>query len=405
MSELLPSPEAKSESVCRRQITLVYVLIAVAKNKRFVLSFTCGMAIFAIAISLVMPKIYTGTARILPPQQSQSASMALLTQIAPLAGGMASQSLGLKNPSDLYVGMLRSRTIADRILARFDLMKLYDRDNLVDTRRDLDEHTEMTAGKDGIITVSVEDKDPKRAADMANAYVEELVNLTKSLAVTEAQRRRIFFSNELIVSREQLSKAETDLQKVQEASGLIQLGDQARAMIGAVASVKAQVIAKEAEVAVLRSFATEQNPEFVRARDQLASFQSELRNLQRKQPGIAAGGVIVPTGDIPTAAVDYLRRARDVKYYESLFDLLAKQVELAKIDEGKDAALIQALDQAVIPDKKTKPKRALIVVIATLLAFAVAVGIALIRELRQAVALDPIMAADLASLRRHLKFR
>src|SRR6266853_4210902 len=183
------------------EIGLLDLLIVLAKHKRLVLGLPLAAGIVAAVVSVLLPNIYTGTTKILPPQQSASAASALLNQLGGALGGlsgMASGALGVRNPNDLYIGMLKSRTVADNLISRFELRKVYDEDRLSDARKRLEKETIIVAGKDGIITVEVDDKDSKRAAELANAYVDELMKLTKVLAVTEASQRRLFFERQLL---------------------------------------------------------------------------------------------------------------------------------------------------------------------------------------------------------------
>jgi tyrosine-protein kinase Etk/Wzc len=383
---------------------LLDLLIVVAKHKRLVLGFPLLTALATAAITFFLPNIYTSKALVLPPQQQQSAALALLGQLNPALSFSAS-ALGIKNPADLYVGMLRSRSVADQIIERFSLKDLYDSDTLVDARKELDKVTHITSGKDGIIVISVEDEDPKRAAEIANAYVEELDRIVQSLALTEAAQRRVHFERQLKTARQDLAQAEVELSKTQESSGLIQLEDQAKALITALATLQAQVIAKEGELASLRAFSTPQNPEYVRAQQQLAGLRKELADMQRKSNVAVRGDVIMPIGNIPQAGLDYVRKLRDVKYQEALFELLAKQLEIAKIDEAKDATIIQVIDRAVASDKKSKPRRAIITVVIGLLAAFIAVLLAFFIEAKEKARRYPSYVAKLTALRGYLRFR
>jgi tyrosine-protein kinase Etk/Wzc len=323
----------------------------------------------------------------------------LLGQLGGLAG-LAGSSMGIKNPADLYVGMLKSRSVADSIIARFELRKLYEKDTMVETRKEFSRNSSIAAGRNGLISIEFDDEDPKRAADIANAFVEALDKLTQSLAVTEAAQRRLFFERQLMQAKADLSKAEIALKTTQEETGLIKLDDQGRAIIEAVAALRGQIAAKEVELRAMRTFTTEKNPDYVRTEQQLAGLRSELLKLERAQ--VAGGGdILLPTGKVPEAGLEYLRKFRDVKYQETIFELLAKQFEAAKIDEAKEAAIIQIVDQAIAPDRKSKPKRAVIVVVLTVLAGLVAVGLAFIQEARERARLDPKQSARIAELRRH----
>jgi uncharacterized protein involved in exopolysaccharide biosynthesis len=385
-------------------IDLLDFLIVVAKNKTMILSVTLGMAVLSTLLTLLLPDIYTGTAKVLPPQQSQSSAAMLLGQLGGLAGLIGGPTPNIKNPNDLYVGMLKSRTVADNIIARFELQKVYDEDTMVETRKEFASNSSITAGKDGLITIAFDDEDPKRAAAVANAYIEELDRLTQTLAVTEAAHRRLFFERQLHQTKKDLGEAELALKHTQEKTGLIMLDSQGRAIIESVATLRGQIAAKEVELRAMRTFATEQNSEYVRTQQQLAALRVELAKLERAQ--ISGGGdVLLPTGKVPEAGLDYLRKLRDVKYNETVFELLAKQFEAAKLDEVKDVGVLQVLDHAVSPDQKSKPERVLIVLFATLIAGFVALVWAIVREAKQRAASDPVQAGRIAALIRYASFR
>jgi uncharacterized protein involved in exopolysaccharide biosynthesis len=393
-----PAPAGEDD-----EISLLDLLIVLAKHKKMIAVVTFGAAILSVVVSLLLPNIYTATAKVLPPQQSQSAAAIMLGQLSGLAG-LTGSSLGIKNPNDLYVGMLKSRTVADNIIGRFELQRLYDQGTMVETRKELANNSSINTGKDGLITIEFDDEDPKRAAAVANAYFEELDKLTQSLAVTEAAQRRLFFERQLKQAKEELSNAEVALKMTQEKTGLIKLDDQGRAIIEAVAALRGQISAKEVELRAMRTFTTDKNPDYVRVQQQLAGLRTELTKLERAQLS-GKGDILLPTGKVPEAGLEYLRKFRDVKYNETIFELLAKQFEAAKIDEAKEAAIIQVVDQAIVLDRKSKPKRALIVIMTTLVASLLAVLWALLREAQDRASHDPVQAARLATLRRYASLR
>jgi uncharacterized protein involved in exopolysaccharide biosynthesis len=275
---------------------------------------------------------------------------------------------------------------------------------MVETRKDLADNSTITAGKDGLITVDFDDEDPKRAAAVANAFVEELDKLTQSLAVTEAGQRRLFFERQLQQAKEDLSKAEVALKVTQEQTGLIKLDDQGKAIIESVAALRGQISAKEVELRAMRTFTTENNPDYVRVQQQLAGLRSELAKLERARIS-GEGDILLPTGKVPEAGLEYLRKFRDVKYQETIFELLAKQFEVAKIDEAKEAAIIQVVDHAIAPDRKSKPRRALIVIAATLISGILISLWAFVSEARLRAIRDPVQAERLSLLRRHIALR
>lgn len=343
------------------------ILTVLARRKRLIIGIPLAAAVLTAAVSMLLPNIYTGTTRLLPPQQNQSSAAMILGQLSGLAGIGGGGGLGIKNPSDIYVGMLESRTVADNLIKRFDLKKRFDTNTMVETRKELDRASSIAAGKEGIIEISVEDEDPKVAADIANGYVDELTKLSQSLAITDAAQRRLFFERQLKITKDALASAEVALKQTQESTGLIQLDGQAQAVIQAVAELRGQVLVKEVEVNAMQSFATGQNPDYVRAREELAGLKAQLKKLE-SGTGTGDGNVLIPTGKIPQAGLEYVRKYRDVKYQETVFELLAKQYELAKMDEAREASLIQVLDKAVPLDKKSKPRRSMLVIVAALLA-------------------------------------
>ena len=381
------------------EISLLEVLVVLARHKRLVFVYPFVCAVIAAGVSLLMPNIYTATARILPPQQNMSPiATALIGSITGLnTGGSIGQQLGLHNPSDLYVGMLKSRTIADDIIQRFELQKLYKTRTLVDTRKKLAGESNINAGQDGIISIAVEDKDPKRAAAMANAYVGELEKLTQRVAVTSAGQQRVFLERQLAQVKDQLANAEVALRSTQEKTGLISLTEQGKATIESVATLRAQMAAKQVQLAAMRTAMTDSNPDYVRAQQEQSRLALELAKLERNDPGNSSD-VIQPAGKLPETGLEYVRKLRDVRYYETLFELIAKQYEIARSQEAAEGALVQVLDQAVVPDRKSKPYRALIVLATLLIAGFLGVLAAFLMEARERARKSPTDRALLEEL-------
>lgn len=357
---------------------LLDVLIVFAKHKRKLIFAPLVAGAIVYGISLMMPNYYTGSLQILPPQ-SQSGAAALLGQLGAL-GGLAGGALGGKTTNETYIGMLNSRTISDSLIDRFNLQQVYKKDFRSDTRRELKAATTITNGRDGIILVEVDDRDPDRAAAMANGYARALQEMTQTLAVTEASQRRLFFDKQLEQAKKSLEASELALKEVQEKTGLLKLDGQAQGIIAAVASLKATVTAKEVALSVLRTFATPSNPDYLRAQQELASLRQQLSKMETA-PTQGNGDISIATSKVPEVGMEYVRRVRDVKYNEALFEALAKQLELAKIDEAKDSSTLQVLDYAVKPDKKSRPRRALWVLVSAAVTFVFAMGWAIFAEM------------------------
>ncbi len=378
--ELRVTETARPVETARKEESIQFpeYLIVLAKRKAFVFKFVGAALLLSIITVLLLPNSYTGNAKILPPQQNQSmGAIAALSQLGPLAT-LAGQSMGLRNPSDVYVAMLKSDSLANGLIDRFSLMSVYGRKLRIDARRRLADQTEISAGKDGVISISVDDHDPRRAAALANAYVDELEQLTKTLNMTEAGKRRLFFEREVKMASDELANAEVALKQTQEKTGLILLDSQSKAIIGSLSSLRAQIAAQEVKVQAMRSFATAENPDLVIAEQELTSMRTQLDRLQRGQGKRSVADV--PIENVPTAGLEYVRKYRDVKYHEALFELLAKQYEAAKVDEARDTLFVQQLDKATIPERKSGPHRVLIVLSVTLLAFLVAILIAFCLE-------------------------
>jgi uncharacterized protein involved in exopolysaccharide biosynthesis len=347
------------------EIDLLDYLFVILKRKRFIAAVTAGITVLAVIISLLIPKTYKAESRILPPtQQSQGLSAQLLGQLGGVVGaGMLGAAAGVRTTGDLYVGLLKSRPVLDAIVDRFKLMELHKTKYREDARRGLLGQLKATDDKkSGIITITVEDKDPKRAADMTNAFVDELKNLNKHLAVTEAGQRRLFYEEQLKDVKESLLGAEESLKGFQEKTGAIKMDDQARAMIQSLAQVRAQIAAKEVQLKVMKTYATANNPDAQRLDEEIRGLKEQMGRLEAKGGGHA--DALMPTSRMPQVGTDYLRKMRELKFNEALYEILLKQFEAAKLDEARDAALIQVIEQAVPPERKFKPKRALMVMIA-----------------------------------------
>ena len=384
------------------EINLLDYLIILLKRKNLIIGIALGAAIITAIISFIMPPIYKAETAILPPQQSSSSAAQLLTQIGP--GGLTGL-FGGALPSDLYVGMLKSNTVADRIIERFGLMTLYKSDFREDAREELIEDVlDATSDKNsGIISITIEDKDPKRAADMANAFVDELKNLTKGLAVTEAAQRRLFFEEQLKDAKTSLVNAEEAMKSFQEKTGALQVEDQAKAAIEGIANLRAQIAAKEVEIKVMKTYSTPSNPDLQKAEEALRGLKTELNKLEAK--GGSGYDPLMPTGRMPSVGTEYMRKLRDLKFNETLFELLTKQYEMARLDEARDAAIIQVIDKAVPPQKKTKPKTILLIAVATCMGFFLSVLLSFFMEYTEKSSTNPETKARFEILKKYSAFR
>ena len=344
------------------EISLLDLSIVIVRNRWLIGKIALAVVLVAVITSLLLPVRYTASTSILPPQQGSSAGAALLAQlgnlgsVASLAGG----SLGLKNPNDLQVAMLKSRTVEDAMLDRFHLIDLYKKKRRSDARKKFESFVDIDNGsKDGLIRISITDRDPRRAADMANGYVEEFRRLTATLAVTEAAQRRLFFEQQLGQAKENLEHAEEELKRTELKTGLIQLDSQARATIELIAGLRAQIATKEVQINSMRSFATGENPDLQLAEQELAGLKTQEEKMGAASE--SASNALLPKGNMQEAGFEYIQKLRDVKYFETIFDLLARQYEVAKVDEARQGSIVQVVDRAIVPDHRSSPQRTLIV--------------------------------------------
>jgi len=383
-------------------IDLLDLVIVLAKRKRLIAGLALGAAVLTAIVSLVMPPVFLAETKILSPQTSSSMAAQILSQL-----GAASVLLGgapaVKSQNELYIELIGSRPVLDGVITRFDLMKVYGTESSEEARRELGENIRAKDNvKSGVITVGVEDRDPKRAADMANALIEELRALNKGLSISEAAQRRLFFEEQLADAREGLSRAEEAMQAFQEESGAVNIDAQADAVIHGISSLRAQIAAKEVQIRVIRTYSTPRNPDVIRAEEELRGMREQLERLETKGGG---HDVMVPTGDIPSASTEYVRRMRDLKFGETLYELLLSQYQAAKLDEARDATLVQVIEQAVPPEKRAKPRRTLMVVLAAFVGLFMGMLAAFVMEYRENAAKDPEGREKLNALRRHLSLR
>jgi uncharacterized protein involved in exopolysaccharide biosynthesis len=382
------------------EASLVESLIVVAKNKRMIAGVTAAAGLAALLVSFVIPNVYLATARLLPPQQAQSSAAALLSQIGGIAGAAAGAA-GVKSPNDLYVGMLKSRTVADRMIDKFKLKQSYDTEFYEVARRNLANDTSVESGKDGIIEINVQAADKRLAVLLANGYVDELTKLTKTLAITEASQRRLFFERELATAKNKLAEAETKLKGGLETKGMVSIEADSRALAETTGRLRAQVSVKEIELNSMSAFVTESNSEFLRVKQQLSSLRAELSKLENGEQD--AGNNAAARQD--KRGLENIQVLRDVKYYQMLSELLAKQYEAARLDEAKDSAIVQVLDPAIEPERRFKPKRGMIVAIAALLGFFASIGLAFFKEAKARGLQSPEDQARWKLLIKYLRFR
>lgn len=376
--------ETYAEAIKDDEINLLDLLQVVAEHLRLLILAPLAVGLIALAASFAIEPSFTATTRFLPPQQQQSTAVSMLQSLGAL-GGLAGAATGLKNPNDQFVSLLKSRAVGDALVGRFKLMDRYEKKFHQDALKELEGKSVISSGKDNIIKIDFEDDDPQVAADIANAYVQELEKLLGRLAVTEAQQRRVFFEQQLASTKEALIKAEQSLAASGVSASALNVTPQT-ALEGP-ARLRAQVTAQEVRVASMRSYLTESAPEFRQALAELGALRAQLTKAEREQPN--TGG----------AADAYIAKFREFKYQETLFELFAKQFEIARIDESREGAVIQVIDTAIPAEKKSKPKKGLIAITATLITGLVLLFFVFIRHSFRIASQNPESAVKLRKIR------
>ncbi len=362
---------------------LDFVCLLIA-NWRRLLFVPLGAGLLALAITYLIPPTFTSRTVFLPPQQQQSAAASALASLGALSG-LAGVAGGIRSPIDQYVALMESALVQDRIIDEFKLMEVYESDYRVDARKELSRNVKIAAGRrDGLITVEVDDKDPERAAAIANRYVEQLRQVTSQLALTEAQQRRAFFQEQLSAARENLTKAQLLLQSSGFDPGALKAEPKAAA--DRYARLRAEVTAAEVRLHTLRQRLADTTLEVQQQLSLVAALRTELTKLE--------SSVDVRDG------AGYISKYREFKYQETLYELFAKQFEIARLDESREGALTQVVDVARPAEKKSKPRRAVTAVVTTVIAFLLAIALLVIGELMRRSQSDPGSTQRWARIRR-----
>jgi tyrosine-protein kinase Etk/Wzc len=391
MTEHTTAPLCTHTDAADDEISLLDLLQTIADNIKLLVLGPLAIGLAALGISFAVAPTFTAATTFLPPQQQQGAAAAMLQSLGAL-GGLAGAAAGIKNPNDQYVAFMKSRAIEHKLIERFDLINRYEAELRDDAVKALEAASRINSGKDGLITVEFDDKDPAFAAQVANAYVEELGQLMNRLAVTEAQQRRVFFEKQLKQAQSNMVAAEQALQASGVSASVLKSSPEAA--VAAVAQLQAQVAAQEVKVQSLRGYLAESAPEFKQALTELAALRTQVAKAESASGSAAAG-----------KGGDYIAKFRDYKYHQTLFELFAKQYEIAKVDEAREGAVIQVLDAAVPPERKSKPKKALIAVLATLASGFALLLFVFVRQALRNAGQEPETAAKLQQIRRSLGLR
>jgi tyrosine-protein kinase Etk/Wzc len=381
MSENLTTP--LPEQV---EISFLDLLQTVVDNLRLIVFGSLGVGLLALGVSYLIPPTYTAKTQFLPPQQQQSSASALLQSLGSM-GGLSAVATGLKNPAEQYISFMKTQSILDAMVDRFNLQERYDVKLKMDARRALLDRTKIQVGKDSIINLEVDDKDASFAAELANGYVTELRKLMGRLSLTEAQQRRAFFENKIVEAKSELALADKTLRLT--GINASTLKSSPLAAVEVVAKLKGAITAQEIKIGGMRGYLTESAPEIKQALVELLTLKSQLVKAERDDP----------TSNVIKLEDSYVERYRDYKYKETLYEMFAKQYELARVDEAREGAIIQVIDTAQAPERRSKPKKALIAIFATAAAGIILLLIAFVQKAIRNARRDEVTSVKLSALK------
>lgn len=364
--------QAELSDVQAKIVALLHVLL---KRKLFILIFTGVTALLSLGYSLTLPNIYAATAKVLPPQKESGGLSSVLGQMGGFAGFAAGAAKG--GESDLYISLIKSRSVGAAVIERLDLSKRYKANSFNSAWKRLDASVKAQAGRDGIISITVEESDPKLAALLANTVADELGRTMVRLNLSKVGSEKLFLEKRLGLVKKDLSAAEDDLKAFSQRHKIAQVESQASASVSSAARLKAEIDTKEVQLAALRTSQSDESFE-------VKELQATIRKLRQALAGAAGngdGGEGIPAiGNVPGLGLEYARKMRELKTQEALFEQLTKQYEMAKLNQAKDSSSLQILDEAVTPEEKVRPRRSTIVIFATLAALILSTAMALAME-------------------------
>lgn len=356
------SPQAVSS--LSSPVTAGALMEALKVRRRMAAAIVVFGTLVGIAYSLLATPRFQAEASFMPPSDAGGGgAAALLSQFGGLSG-LGGTALGIKDPAQMYVGLLGSRELLAEISKEFRLDTVYridDRDDILMTLKGL---SSFSVGKDGIIRVMVTDEDPMRAAALANTFVKNLQRRLNNYGLVEATARREFFESQLQQVKERLWKAEVSLKEAQTKSGVLEPTGQATMTLSAIAELRAQLSAKLIQLKTAEGSLASDNSTLRQLRQEIQAIRAELSQLKNGR----SYDVFVKADELPEAITDYYRALREVKYQEALFEIISKQFELAKLDGEHSSTILKVVDHATPPSKRTFPKRSLIAAISLLIA-------------------------------------
>ncbi len=371
------------------EISLIDLAIALGEEKKTLLAVPVTTTL-AIVVSLLMTPIFTAKTVMMPPQQQQSGAASALASLGGLAG-LAGAAAGIKSPDEMYIAFMQSESLQNSVIQKLDLKERYEAKTMVDARNALKATVKIAADKKaGLITIEADDKDPEFAAKLANAHVDELRELLGRLAVTDAQQRRKYYEQQIAKTQEDLAAAESDFRAAKEKSGMQVTAVIAETGVKASAELRGQIAAREVQMQAMSSFATIQNPDMQRLGSELSAMRAQLAKIEQ------GSGDSEKTSPTQQQAV---KSYRDIKAREAMMNVLVAQYESARVDEAKEGPLVQQVDVAQAPERRSRPKRGLIVLVSAFAGFFLGVLIAFVRRALRKASEDPLSAGQFAQLK------
>ena len=379
------------------EISLLDLATALGEEKATLFAIPLLTTVVAVAVSLLMTPIFTAKTVVMPPQQQQSGAAAALASLGGLAG-LAGAAGAIKSPDEMYVALLGSESLQNRVIADLKLQARYEAKTHTETHADLKTLVRFSADKkSGLINIEADDKDPAFAAELANRHVVELRAMLGRLAVTEAQQRRAFYEQQIQLTQDKLGLAEVAFRAAKEKSGLQVTTVLAETGVRASAELRGQIAAREVQLQAMSRFATAQNPDTQRIASELSALRAQLNKTEQ-----GSGESKVAASPLHQEAV---KSFRDVKVQEAMLEVLIRQYELARVDEAKEGPLIQQVDVAVAPERKSKPKRAIMVLVAAFAGLFLGVLVAFVRRALKKAQTDPASAGQWLALKKAWSLR
>jgi tyrosine-protein kinase Etk/Wzc len=378
------------EAMEEDEISLLDLAIALGEEKKTLFGIPAITTTLAIVVSLLMTPIFTAKTVMMPPQQQQSGAASALASLGALAG-LAGGAAGIKSPDEMYIAFMQGESLQKAVIQKLNLQERYEKKTIFETREHLKQAVKIAADKKaGLITIEADDKDPEFAAKLANAYVEELRNLMGRLAVTDAQQRRVFYEQAITKTQNELAEAEANFRAAKEKSGMQVTAVIAETSVRAGGEMRAQIASKEVQLAAMGSFATPQNPDVQRLGGELAALRSQLKKLEQ------GSGVDEKSSPLQQLAV---KSYRDIKAREAMMGVLVAQYESARVDEAKEGPLIQQVDVALPPERRSSPKRAIIVLVSAFAGLFLGVLAAFVKRAMRKASENPETSGQMAKLK------